>query len=371
MSGKDLKAGRPPDFRQPLTDRLLRNLPAPPSQGFDNGQGGGRIVKLIFSKKAKTQGFICRNGYILRGRSRVMKKAEGLTLKSLFNQLDPAVTCYMKRASFFLTDAPHHIHHLCCVLITHNIRAGFDDPALVAGNLRQGIAQIFRVLQPDIGDNSHFRCVNDIRGVKNTAQTHFQHDNIAVFFCKIKQADRRDDLKLTRMVLHGIRRVAHTRRDPAQRFFRDILAADLDPLPEIFNIWGRIKTGHITRLPQDPLHHGTGAALAVAARHMDETQLLLRIAQKPQQFLRPGQPQLPLTPGMCVDILNCFCYRHQNAPPCTGNSEGSTVCGSDESLGTVLTDSLHAMSQSEPSPLTHRNRPCQLVLNSPVSLSNQ
>ena len=118
------------------------------------------------------------------------------------------------------------------------------------------------------------------------------------------------------MVFHGVRKFLHACRDPAQRLLCNILTADLDSLPKILNIGRGIKTGHIPRLTQDPLHHGTGTALAVTARHMNEAQFLLRSSQEPQQFLCPGQAQLPLAPGMGIDIINCFCYRHQNAPPC-------------------------------------------------------
>ena len=45
-------------------------------------------------------------------------------------------------------------------------------PALVAAHFRQSAAQIFRVLQSDIGDNRHLGRVDDIGGVQRTAHAH-------------------------------------------------------------------------------------------------------------------------------------------------------------------------------------------------------
>ena len=112
------------------------------------------------------------------------------------------------------------------------------------------------------------------------------------------------------MVLHGISCIPHARSDPAQSLLCDVFSADLDPLPEVLDIGRRIEARHIARLPQDPFHHSTSASLAVGAGHMNETQALLRLSHKAQQFLRPGQPQFPLAPGMCVDIVNCLGNSH-------------------------------------------------------------
>ena len=166
------------------------------------------------------------------------------------------------------------------------------------------------MLQADIGNNRHLGGIDNICGIKQAAQTNFQNDDVAVFLCKIFHSDGRDQFKLSRVILHRIGQFLHFGRDPAQGFLRDILPADLDPLAEVLYIRRRIQAGDISRLPQDPLQHRACTPLAVAACHMDKPQLLLGIPKQLKKIPCSGKSQLPLAPGVSVNIINRLLYRH-------------------------------------------------------------
>ena len=286
MTGQHLKTRGPLHPGKALSNCFLRNTPSAAAKRLHNRQRRHGIVQLILSKEGKTQRlfFTEERGGLPPFLSQIIK---GLSLQTLLNRTDPAITRNMERTSFFLTDTPHHIHHLRNIFIADNIRPGFDDPALVAGDFRKGISQVFRMLKTYISDHSDLRGINNVCRVKNTAQADLQYDKIAFFLFKINKSDCSDDLKLRGMVLHGICGIAHPRSDPAQSFLRNIFTADLDPLAEILDIGGGIKACPVPGLPKNPLHHGTGTSLAVAACHMNKAQTLLRVSQQPQKLLRP------------------------------------------------------------------------------------
>ena len=246
----------------------------------------------------------------LHFRHQLRQEAEFLALQAPRQELHTRKAGDMQRTLLFSAGPAHDLHDLGFILIADDIGAGLDDPALVPGDLRQRRAQIFCVLQSDPGDDGRLRRIDHIGRIKGSSQADLQDDEITLLLREPDHADRRDQLELGRMVLHGLRQVPDTRSDAGQGVLRYIFPAHLDPLPKILDIGVGVEAGPAPRLPQDPLDHGTGGALAVAARHMDKAQALLRITQEPEQVLCPREPQLPLAPGVGIDIFDRFLYCH-------------------------------------------------------------
>ena len=91
------------------------------------------------------------------------------------------------------------------------------------------------MVQADIGNDSRFRRINDIGRIQRASHSDFHHHQIALHLLEIQHADGCDQLKLARMIFHGIRHGTDPFRDLSQCFFRNVFSVDLDPFPEIFN----------------------------------------------------------------------------------------------------------------------------------------
>ena len=232
----------------------------------------------------------------------------------MLQKTDPAEPGNREGAALLGAGAADDLHDLRYILITDHIGALFYDPALITGDLRKGVSQVFGMLQANVGNDRRLRGIYDICRIKGAAETDLQDDNITLFLPEILHSDRRDQLEMSRVFLHGVGDLRHLLRDPAQGFLFDIFPAVPDPLPEILNIGRGIKACRIPGLPEDALDHRAGTPLAVAAGHMDKTQVFLRIAQALQQLPGPGQPQLPLTPAICIKIIKCLFDRHSHSP---------------------------------------------------------
>ena len=112
-----------------------------------------------------------------------------------------------------------HLHNFGIILIEDDIRPGFDDPGLRAGDLRQRVPEIFRVLKAYMCDHGHFRRINDVGGIELAAQSHLQYYNVTFLPAEIDHSDRRDELELARMVLHVVRFRSYEAGDLTERLF--------------------------------------------------------------------------------------------------------------------------------------------------------
>ncbi len=219
----------------------------------------------------------------------------------------------MEGAAFFLANFGDNLHDFRVVLVEDDVGAGLDDTGLGARDFGECVAEILGVLEADVGDHGDFWGIDHIGGVKFAAETYFENHKVAPLTVEVLHADRRNELELARMILHGLRLGAHALGDFAQSFLRDILAAHLDALPEILDIRGREKACPIARLAQNALDHGAGRAFAVGAGHVDEAQVFLRVAEPVQKFLRARKAQAPLAPGVSVDVIDCFLRGHEGS----------------------------------------------------------
>ena len=73
--------------------------------------------------------------------------------------------------------------------------ARLDDAGLFAGDRRQRVAELLRVVEADAGDDRDQRLA-DVGRIEPAAQSHFQHGRVQPALGKPQQGQRRDDLKV-------------------------------------------------------------------------------------------------------------------------------------------------------------------------------
>ena len=70
-----------------------------------------------------------------------------------------------------------HLHGVRLLRADHRYRTGFDDPGLVAGDLGDGVAQVFGVVDADRGDRGDSG-VDHVGRVPGAAETHLDHRDL-------------------------------------------------------------------------------------------------------------------------------------------------------------------------------------------------
>ena len=195
--------------------------------------------------------------------------------------------------------------------VAHHRAARLDDARLGGGNIGQRGAQLPDVVHTQRGDHGALRLLDDVGGIQRAAQPHFQHHDIALFAGKIQHPQRGDDLELGGHIGHGVGGRLHPLHQLHQFFVRDLLPVHLDPLVEPVDE-GRGEQAHpVPGCLQAGRQHGRRAALAVGARHMDEAELLVGVAQRGQQGA--GAAQAGFVPGPLhrVDVFHCLFVVHR------------------------------------------------------------
>ena len=90
----------------------------------------------------------------------------------------------------------HHLHHRRCAGVQHRVAAGLDDPGFGGGDLLHCVAQIGRVIQPNVAQHSRLRRGDDVGGVEFAAHAHLAHHDIAPPPGEPCERDGRHDLEL-------------------------------------------------------------------------------------------------------------------------------------------------------------------------------
>ena len=89
-------------------------------------------------------------------------------------------------------------------MVEYGGAALFDDAGLLLSNQRTGVAQLLGVLQADVGDHGCFGSGDHVCGIKASAQSHFQHDNIALHAQEKLQAQSGHQFKFRGGILHSL-----------------------------------------------------------------------------------------------------------------------------------------------------------------------
>jgi len=166
--------------------------------------------------------------------------------------------------------------------------ARFEDPRLFARDRGKGAAEMFLMVQRDIGDDRHGGH-NGIGGVQTAPHARFPDDDVAVLLLEKHGGEdggefeigRRQSLALFREFPHGV----------VETLFADGASVDAEALFYVDQVGRRIKSRPESGAAQGALQHGPRGTLAVGARDVDEAQLLLRIPRRGKKSFHIVQSQ--------------------------------------------------------------------------------
>ena len=291
------KPTRPTGGVHALHHGLVGNFPTGFPQHGNGFQCHRRVFQLMCAQQMHRQ---LRELFVL----------EGLTLQVCRQRLDFSEIRRTHRALQFLCPRPNHFHCLRCTAVCYHRTARFQNSALLPGNLPQCIAQILRMVHTQIGNHGADIFGNQIRCVQTSAQTGFQHHNVAFLPGKPKKCRRGDDFKLRGPFRHGFRHGLHLCNDFRQFLIGNGHAVDLHPFVKPHNIRGNKQTGAIARRRQNGRQHGRNGAFSVGSGNMNELQVLLHIAQLFHHFADTLQAGLGTPPGNTVNISQCLLICH-------------------------------------------------------------
>ena len=201
--------------------------------------------------------------------------------------------------------------------VEHCVAAGLENSGLRRGDFFDGAAEVLHVVEADVREHGGFGRGDDVRGVELAAHADLAYDDVAAAAQEPEHGDGRDELKLTRMVGHGVGLRAHLLGEGAERAVRDLLAVDLDPFVKAHDVGRGVKPRAQPRLVQDGGEHGAGGALAVRAGDVNELQLPLGVSEPVEQGADACEPRLCPAPIGRVDIGEGFVDVHARSLPVT------------------------------------------------------
>ena len=289
---QQLKAARPAHRFQTPADGLFRDIPSPAPQYPQGRDGHGRVPRLVAADEGQLHAI---KAIKIKGHGIQITALEFQLVKIHHSQRGVPLFCHPD-------DDGIRLRHPA---VAHHRAPRFDDARLGRGNVRDGGAQLFHMIHAQRRDDRALRRVNDIGGVQRAAQTHLQHHDVTVPLGKVKHSQCRDDLKLGGHIGHGIGSGFYPLHQPHQFLVRDLLAVDLDPLIEAVDERRGVQAHAVPGRLQTGGQHGGSAALAVGARHMDKSELFVRVAQRRQQSTGTGQAGLVARPLHRVDVFQC------------------------------------------------------------------
>ena len=296
-TAQQLKAARPLHRLQPLADGLFRDVPSPAPQHPQGGDGHCRVPGLVAADEGQAHAVqtVEIKGHLV----------EVAAIEAQFGEIH-----HRQRGVLLLCHAGDHGIGLGHAAVAHRRAAGLEDARLGGGNVGDGGAQLFHMVHPQRRDDRALRRVDDVGGVQRAAQAHLQHHDVAFLFGKPEHPQRRDDLKLGGDIRHGVGGGAHPLHQLHQSLVGDLLAVDLDALIEAIDE-GRGEQAHpVPCRLQAGGQHGCRAALAVGARHMDEPQRFVGVAQGGQQGAGAAQARLVACPLHRMNVFQRFFVVH-------------------------------------------------------------
>ena len=241
-------------------------------------------------------------------------KVELHSVKAAALVFQPAEIHLGQLGVLFRCHAADHSVRFRRTAVAHHRTAFLDDPRLGGSDVPKGGAKLLHMIHAQCRDDCAFRGINDVGGIQRAAKAHLQHHDLTFLLGKIEHPQRRDDLKLGGHILHGISGGLYLLHQSHQFFIRDLHPVDLDALVEAVDEGRGVQAHPIACGLQAGRHHGGGAALAVGACNMHESELFVRVAQCGQQGAGTCQAGLVAGPLDCVDVFQSGFVIHEKTP---------------------------------------------------------
>ena len=181
-----------------------------------------------------------------------------------------------------------------------------------------------RMVKADVHDDAALGRIDHVRGVEAAAEAGLQHDDLTALPLEPEHGGGRDQFKFRRMLVHSFRLAADGFNAADEIVVSDLLAVDLHAFGKTVQIRGSIQSGPISGGAQHGGKHRRTAALAVGPGDMNESQLLLRVAELFKKRADAAKRGLGAEPVRPVEISKSLFVFHHAITACA--SAASTTC---------------------------------------------
>ena len=293
----ELEASRPLHRLKPRAHGLVREVPALGLERVHCRENDRRVVELVLAEKRKLQVLESSAGEDLAGKT-VRLEPDGIKVRLVKRRADLLAAFFKDRLDGRLLP------------VDDSVAAGLDDPGLCRCDFLQRVAQNLGVVETNVAQNGSFGRQDDVRRVKFAAHADLADHDVAFFALEVFKAQRRDHLKLGRLLENRVRHGLNILGQFADGLVGDLLAVYLNALVEAENVGGRVETCFIARGLKDRGQHRAGRALAVRARDMDKFAGALRVPHFIEQRFDALEPGNAALPADSMDIVQCLFQRH-------------------------------------------------------------
>ena len=293
----NIKPARPAYIPNAIIDILLADLPAFLNQSVGYGEHHRGVVELMVTQQGELNALTAAAVKVL---AEQIPRVQLQRVKVRLNQGDVLLRAHFCINRFHGRRTP----------VNHRRTALLENAGLCPRDCFQCIAQHLGVIQTDIGNDGHLRCLDHIGGVKRTAQTYFQHHDIALLALEVFKGNRADQLKLCGLLRHLLDEGLHILRNGNQILVTDLFSIYLHSFIKAVDVGGGVQTSSVSGLTQDRGCHGSSGAFAVCAGNVDILHAVLGISQLFQQGLNTTKTVNTSFPVYGMDVFDCFTDVH-------------------------------------------------------------
>ena len=183
----ELEASRPLHRLKPRADRLVREVPALGLERVHCRENDRRVVELMLAKERELQVLESSAGEDLTGKI-VRLEPDGIKVRLVKRRADLLAAFFKDRLDGRLLP------------VDDSVAAGLDDTGLCRCDFLQRVAQNLGVVETDVAQNGGLRGQDDVRRVKFAAHADLADDDVAFLALEVFKAQRRDHLKLGRLL---------------------------------------------------------------------------------------------------------------------------------------------------------------------------
>src|SRR5271166_1251667 len=209
-----------------------------------------------------------------------------------------------------------------------------NDSGLLASDFTNRVAQIFLVVERDIGNDREQR-IDDVGGIEASAHFNFEHGDLRADAGKVLEGYDSEHLEETGMPrkLAGMQQLLCGALDAivnlAELDIGDGLAVDANALVDTHEMGRAVEGGLVSGGAQDGRQRCCSGAFAVGSGDQDAGETALRVAQRSQHLEHVGEVELVRRCGgelvsEGVKLVNCGLVGHANSSDY--NIEEETRC---------------------------------------------
>src|SRR5688572_18547763 len=230
----------------------------------------------------------------------------------------PVASHFMEGAVERSGAPPEHGKNDRVVIVRQYDCPAMDHPCLLAGDLPDGVAEVFSVIETNGGDEGGDG-PDDIRRVEASSHADFEDDDFATLTLENDERDEGERLEISRFDPGGARGAAKDFDGLDQRLLTDGRVPDHPPFPDVDEMRRRIKPGPVAGSIEDRGERGAGRSFAIRPSDDDRAVRAMRISQRAQDRAHPRQARADAASLKRLEPVE----RSQSIMPSAGRTVGS------------------------------------------------